>query len=535
MTQPRQPRAAIYVRVSTSSQEDGTSLETQEAESRAYAAQHGYQVAALHREVHTGTELWERPQLTALREAVRRREVDVVIAHAIDRLARDPVHLGVIVSEAQHAGVDVQVVTEPLDDSPEGQLIRFVRGYAAKVEHEKIKERSQRGRLARAQAGKPLVGCRPPFGYQWVYEIRMRAGREISVPVRLEPDPVTTPVVQRIFADAIGGKPLRAIAAALNTEGVPTPTQVGQWNHSSVRYILTHPVYAGAAAALRYRKTRRASGKKGWAYRSEDETIALPAVAPPLVDGDTFAAIGARLRQNQLEAPRNNHFPEDTLLRGGYARCGYCGGALTTQRHSQTRHWRYVCDRSRERGSCRGVSIKAEVLDTAALAKIEESLTPERIAAKLREHAADTTSSEADLAAVQRSLDTLERRAANLTRRLALLEDEDAAALVARELEALAAQRRQLLAERDAVLARRSQYEAAQANFRSLVEWCEKVRSRLKEMSHSAKRDALFALDLKAVVYRKGHAPRYHITTDLSFEEDIADRTGAGPQPRSPP
>ncbi len=89
------PRALIYVRVSTAGQEDGTSLETQEAQCRRYAAEHGYTVddADVYREVHTGTELWERRQLQQLRERVRRREIDVVIAYAIDRLARDPVHL----------------------------------------------------------------------------------------------------------------------------------------------------------------------------------------------------------------------------------------------------------------------------------------------------------------------------------------------------------------------------------------------------------------------------------------------------------
>jgi DNA invertase Pin-like site-specific DNA recombinase len=68
----------------------------------------------VYREVHTGVELWERPQLTLLPDAIRRREVGVVIAYAIDRLARDPVHLGVIVSEAEHAGVEVCFVTELL-------------------------------------------------------------------------------------------------------------------------------------------------------------------------------------------------------------------------------------------------------------------------------------------------------------------------------------------------------------------------------------------------------------------------------------
>ncbi len=95
-------RIVIYCRVSSAGQEDNFSLETQEAACRRYAAEHGYIVdeAHVYREVHTGTELWERRVLQRAREAVRAREVEAVIAYAIDRLARDPVHLGVVVSEA---------------------------------------------------------------------------------------------------------------------------------------------------------------------------------------------------------------------------------------------------------------------------------------------------------------------------------------------------------------------------------------------------------------------------------------------------
>ena len=96
---PAARRAAIYVRVSSHAQEEeGTSLGTQEARCRAHAEQHRYCVAeaCIYREVHTGTELWERPQLTRLREAIRRREVDIVVVYAIDRLSRDPVHLAVV-------------------------------------------------------------------------------------------------------------------------------------------------------------------------------------------------------------------------------------------------------------------------------------------------------------------------------------------------------------------------------------------------------------------------------------------------------
>src|ERR671917_2565382 len=101
-----------------------------------------------------------------MREAIRAREVDAVVAFAIDRLSRDPVHLGVVLSEAEHAGVPVEFVTEPLDTSPEGQLIRFVRGYAAKVEHMKIRERAMRGKRARVDAGKvPSQGVEL-YGYR---------------------------------------------------------------------------------------------------------------------------------------------------------------------------------------------------------------------------------------------------------------------------------------------------------------------------------------------------------------------------------
>src|SRR5438552_266335 len=110
------PRVAIYTRAATRSQEPGDdALARQERACRAYAAEHGYLVdeADVYREVFTGVELWERPQLTRLRDSVRRGEVGAVIVYTIDRLARDPVHLGVVLSEAEHAGVTVAFVAEP--------------------------------------------------------------------------------------------------------------------------------------------------------------------------------------------------------------------------------------------------------------------------------------------------------------------------------------------------------------------------------------------------------------------------------------
>ena len=127
-------RAAVYIRVSSQRQEKGASLRTQEEIARRYCAERGYEVVTIFRDVHTGEELYEREGMTALLAAVRAREIDVVIAHALDRLGRSQQHLGLIFSECDHRQVAVELSTESLDDTPEGKLLQAVRGYAAEVE-----------------------------------------------------------------------------------------------------------------------------------------------------------------------------------------------------------------------------------------------------------------------------------------------------------------------------------------------------------------------------------------------------------------
>src|SRR5689334_21018302 len=93
---PSVTRCAVYCRVSSAAQEDNHSLATQEATCREYAARQGWAVVSVYREVHTGAELFERPQLTLLREAMRRGEFDVLLVHALDRLSRKQTHQGLI-------------------------------------------------------------------------------------------------------------------------------------------------------------------------------------------------------------------------------------------------------------------------------------------------------------------------------------------------------------------------------------------------------------------------------------------------------
>ncbi|MBA3518170.1 MAG: recombinase family protein, partial [Rhizobiales bacterium] len=335
----RSKRVAIYCRVSTASQEDGSSLETQEAACRAFVAEHGWNVIDMYREVFTGAELFDRPQLGKLREAIRRREVDVVVAHALDRLTRNQAHLGVILSEADYAGVAIEFVTERLEDTPEGRLLQSVRGFVAEVERLKIAERTVRGRRARAQAGKLLPGKAAPYGYRW--RDANRAALDI--------DPIDGPVVQRIFQEVIQGNTIRGIALQLTAESIPTATGGDRWSSSTIYTLLKRRAYTGEAVAWRYGSEKIKGGKLRILVRPEVEHVALPVgTIPPLVTPTVFDGVQQLLVRNREQAVRNNRNPEATLLRGGYARCGTCGTALNTSTKKSGEFYRHnsrACDR----------------------------------------------------------------------------------------------------------------------------------------------------------------------------------------------
>ena len=65
----------------------------------------------------------------------------------------------IITEELEKHGVTLEAVTEDVDNSELGKLISYIRGYASKLEAEKMRERTMRGKKARAIEGKiPLGG-----------------------------------------------------------------------------------------------------------------------------------------------------------------------------------------------------------------------------------------------------------------------------------------------------------------------------------------------------------------------------------------
>jgi len=107
-------RAAIYCRVATEDQErGGTSLQSQLEACRNKAQELGYDVPEefIILETCSGSTL-DRPKLSKLRQWVRDKEVDAVIACTLDRLSRNLGHFIILLEEMEKAVVALVLVTE---------------------------------------------------------------------------------------------------------------------------------------------------------------------------------------------------------------------------------------------------------------------------------------------------------------------------------------------------------------------------------------------------------------------------------------
>jgi DNA invertase Pin-like site-specific DNA recombinase len=260
----------------------------------------------------------KRPGFEAVMEAVEARQVDVIVAWALDRLTRNARERLRLVESCKAAGVSLALVRGSDYDltTPAGRFSIGILGEVAQMEIDQKGDRQTRAQQQAAAQGRP-AGGRRPFGY---------AQDGITV------NEAEAVHVRQAYADLLHGASLKSIAARWNEAGALT-TMGNRWSHSTVRETLKNARYAGQRT-----------------YRGE---VVGPAVWPALVDEDTHAAVCALLA---LPARRTTASTARKYLLPGLALCWSCGATVAT---GHTRHGKrvYVC----REGKC--VSRKAEPVD----------------------------------------------------------------------------------------------------------------------------------------------------------------------------
>ncbi len=516
-------RATVYARVSTEDQErEGTSLESQLEACRRKAQELGYEAPEdkLILETYSGLTL-DRPKLSVLRHWVRDKEINAIIVYSTDRLSRDPVHLLLLAEECEKAGIALVFVTEPLDNSMEGQLLGFVRGWASKLEAAKIRERSMRGKRTRAEKGRLPSGTgRKLYGYDYL------PGKGIGEGIRYVNEQETKWVremYQWLVEDHLT---VNAITRRLRALGVPPP--YGKfWIRQTVYRILTNPAYIGRTYAFtrdyvepeRRRNPVSKRKKTGVVWKPRSEWVEIPNATPAIISEELFEAAQKILRRNKQLATRNAKRP---YLLSGYIFCTHCGRRY----QGYVKKWRdngkpseqcyYRCGGSQtivNPDPCDNRQLHAPNIEKAIWKQIEAFLCePETVLTGLEKR-----KEEADRASfLERDLETLKTRLKHkskekdrIYRAFYVTGDEERfkkdMAMLLEEIKALEEGKTELENRIEA-------NKRLEVNIEGIKEACELVRKNLGTLSFEDKRLVLEALQIRvkvddSVIYMEGAIP----------------------------
>ena len=483
-------QAGIYARVSARAQlEFGTSLDTQEALCLAAATEAGYTVSDHHiwRETYSGATL-DRPALSQVREASRKRLIDAIWVHAWDRLSRDPVDLLNIVTELGDHGVLVQFVTEAADSSPEGQLLMFVEGFVGAQERQQIIDRSKRGKLAAARNGIfPVGDGRGVYGYQYLREHRMRVIH-----------PAESQIVQEVFQRVENGEGLFAIAQDLNLRHVPTK-RGRQWDTITLRKIIERDAYHGVDYYGRSRTRHQPQGGITRDAVPQEEWAKVEGHSPAIVSKKQFDAANRILEERRGDFKHRNR-PRHLWLLKGLAKCALCGRSIKGRPPA---HYHCVGGASSalKPKRCDARYIRKDRLESVVWSVVSETIAnPQAMAGDLITLYGYTDAINAEMRKVEKNLAAIERRQNNL---MAYWENQSIPTEVLRAgLDELNVQlEREQSHLQDLEKARDQSMEMGNDQER-LLELCQQLSGRLDTMTWEEQRHTLEVLSVQVVASR---------------------------------
>ena len=304
--------AAVYARVSSPGQEEGTSLEDQIAESTRSAEADGYTILPEHvvAEQFTGSVL-NRPGLDRIRGLAAGREVQAVYGLSLDRFTREPFHALTLVHEFEDLGVPLVFAQGLSNTTPEGKLIIYVDGYVGKKEREYISRRTMQGKDSVARSGRLPCGG-PLFGYDYDPVFKKRTINEKEAAV-----------VRRMFQWAFEVVSPYQIGLWLEESGIRGP-RGGVLEARSVTRMLRNRSYAGVDVYRENRVVGSAGQKRLITPRDKSEVIEIVGFTPPIISMELFEAV-----QERLSAPKGQNRTEGRRYElTGFGRCIKCGSPV---------------------------------------------------------------------------------------------------------------------------------------------------------------------------------------------------------------
>lgn len=310
-------KGVIYARYSSDSQRE-ESIEGQIRDCTAYAERMGIIVLDCYVDRALSAKTDNRPDFQRMIADSAKGLFDCIIVWKLDRFARDRYDSAHYKHLLKKNGVRVISATEPISDSPEGQLLESLLEGMAQYYSAELAVKVVRGMTDNALKCK-FNGGSVPFGYV------------IDKDRLFQPDEAVADVVPEIFQKYLDGATMREIVSELNDRGIRRKGGK-EFTIASISDLLRNRRYIGE-------------------YRFRDIVIADG--IPALVDKELFERVQEQIAKNNKTPAR--HKAEEDYLLASKLFCGKCGSVMIgesgTSRNGSTYRY-YKCSAAKKRRAC---------------------------------------------------------------------------------------------------------------------------------------------------------------------------------------
>ncbi len=362
------PKVAVsYLRVSTRDQarrgggdDEGFSIPAQRDANRRKAASLGAIVTKEFVDRGASARSVNRPELQLMLEYLADHDVDYVIVHKLDRLARSRADDVEITKSLDEFNVRLVSTTESIDQTPSGMLLHGIMSSIAEFYSRNLAAEVMKGMTQKARSG-GTVG-RAPLGYRNHLTVDSE-GREMRTVIL---DAERAPFVVLAFGlYATGDWTISGLVDHLNQRGLtttPTPRMPSRpITEGLLHKVLTNPYYKGQTKF------------QGVQYNGRHEPLVDEATWQRVQDVLASHVNGERVRQHP-------HFLKSTVY------CGQCGERLLVQHSTSATGMKYPYFSCAGRHSKRTNCTLRSVLIYEVEKKLEEHFQRMQLDSNFREN-----------------------------------------------------------------------------------------------------------------------------------------------------
>ena len=317
---------AIYARVSSDRQDIHNSIEAQIEECTRYAKANNMVIVAIYTDEAASGRISSR---TGFQEMVadgtsRDAKFHTILVWKLSRFSRNLFDSVTYQAILEQRGVELISITEPIDDSPAGRMIRAMIQTINAFSSDTLGEDVRRGLRKLVQRG-----FYPHYPVSYGLKL-VKTKEKDDEPAHyiIVLDPPHSDVVRRLFLEAIAGRTDKDIREGLHDDGIPSPNGKEWWPPSTIDAFLNKVTYEGYA-------------EWGVSSKSGDEPLVIPGHHEGIVTPEEFEMA----RQSRAARAKSQTHPREAgsdRMMGGLMKCVKCGENLQVRPRSD-HSCDYVC------------------------------------------------------------------------------------------------------------------------------------------------------------------------------------------------